>query len=221
MAILSSRTSGAGRCEVRARERGATPPVRLCTLRLLVGRVLALILIVAVSLIGSALRGTAQSSGEYEIKAAFLYNFAKFVEWPAEAFVDPQAPFVLGVVGEDPFGSVLAQTVGGKTVNGRQLMVRRFKHGEDLRGCHILFVSSSEKKHLAQILESLKGSSVLTVGETDRFAQFGGAVNFILEANKVRFEINVDAAARARLKLSSKLLALARIVADQRRDGKG
>jgi len=191
-------------------------------LRVTAGRVLALILVAAGAGAGSVPQADAQSEppSEYQIKAAFLYNFAKFVEWPADTFADPHDPIVLGIVGEDPFGSVLDKIVLGKTVNGRGLMIKRLKPGPDLRKCHILFISSSEKKHLAPILESLQGSSVLTVGETDRFAQSGGVINFILEENKVRFEINSETAARARLKISSKLLALARIVANQPNGGK-
>ncbi len=200
----------------------AARPVRPRTRRVSPSKVLALILVAACALAGSVPQAGAQSETptEYQIKAAFLYNFAKFVEWPADAFADPHAPVVVGIVGEDPFGSVLDKIVLGKTVNGRGLMIKRLKPGPDLRKCHILFISSSEKKHLAPILESLQGSSVLTVGETDRFAQSGGAINFILEENKVRFEINSETAARARLKISSKLLALARIVANQPNGGK-
>ncbi len=205
-----------------ASERGATRCVWPHMLRVTAGRVLALILVAAGAGAGSVPQADAQSEppSEYQIKAAFLYNFAKFVEWPADTFADPHDPIVLGIVGEDPFGSVLDKIVLGKTVNGRGLMIKRLKPGPDLRKCHILFISSSEKKHLAPILESLQGSSVLTVGETDRFAQSGGVINFILEENKVRFEINSETAARARLKISSKLLALARIVANQPNGGK-
>src|SRR5712691_8044801 len=200
----------------------AARPVRPRTRRVSPSKVLALILIAACALTKSVAPAGAQSEPptEYQIKAAFLYNFAKFVEWPADAFADPHAPIVLGIVGEDPFGSVLDKIVLGKTVNDRGLVIKRLKEGPDLRNCHILFVSSSERKHMPQILESLQGSSVLTVGETDRFAQSGGVINFILEENKVRFEINSETAARAGLKISSKLLALARIVANQPHGGK-
>src|SRR5437899_6860845 len=202
-------------------DRAARPvwPRALCVST---GKVLALILVAAGALTGGIPQAGTQSEPptEYQIKAAFLYNFAKFVEWPADAFADPHAPIVLGVVGEDPFGSVLDKIVLGKTVNGRGLVIKRLKPGSDLRNCHILFVSSSERKHMSQILESLQGSSVLTVGETDRFAQSGGVINFIFEENKVRFEINSETAARAGLKISSKLLALARIVTNQPNGGK-
>jgi len=205
-----------------ASEQGATRLVWPHMPRPLRGKALLFILAAAGALTGGIPQAAAQSEPptEYQIKAAFLYNFAKFVEWPTDAFADPRAPIVVGIVGEDPFGSVLDKIVLGKTVNGRVLEIKRLKPGPDLRNCHILFLNSSEKKHLAPILESLQGSSVLTVGETDRFAQSGGVINFIFEENKVRFEINSETAARAGLKISSKLLALARIVANQPNGGK-
>ena len=163
----------------------------------------------------SMARAQEPPSGEHQLKAAFLYNFARFVEWPADVFPDSQSAVVIGVIGGDGLGETLAQAVAGKTVNGRPLVIRQCKRGQDLRNYHLLFISSSERKHLSQILESLKGASVLTVGETDRFARLGGAVNFLLEENKVRFEVNVAAVERARLKMSAKLLGLARIVADE------
>jgi len=152
----------------------------------------------------------AQTSGEYQVKAAFLYNFAKFVDWPGEAFSDGSAPLVIGVIGNDPFGGALDSAINGKNIGGRRLTVRRLKWGQDLRSCHILFISSSERQRLPQIIQSLRGSSVLTVGDMGQFNQQGGMINFILEASKVRFEINSRGADQARLRISSKLLALAK-----------
>jgi hypothetical protein len=149
-------------------------------------------------------------SEEYQVKAAFLYNFAKFVEWPAEALDNGHTPMSLCVVGEDPFGDILEQTVQDKTVNGRPLAIKRLKAGPELRACHILFISSSEKKRLGQIIEAIRGASVLTVSETEGFIHQGPIINFIIEENKVRFEINLTSAERARLKISSKLLTLAK-----------
>ena len=152
----------------------------------------------------------AQSANEYQVKAAFLYNFAKFVEWPSDAFGGGNAQLVIGVVGDDPFGGALDQAINGKTVNGRALVVRRLKWGQDLRSCHVLFISSSERKHLTQIIQSVKGASVLTVGDMGQFNQEGGIINFILAARQVRFEINSRGADQARLRISSKLMALAK-----------
>jgi hypothetical protein len=192
--------------------RGADPGVPAISTPL--RKTLGLILLAACSLARAGTLPEAQSQplSEYEIKAGFLFNFTKFVEWPPDAFADPSVPIVLGIVGDNPVTDLLTETAAGKTVNGRAVLVRRFKEGQDLRSCHILFVSSSEGKHVPQILESVKGSRVLTVGETNGFAESGGMINFFVEGNKVRLEINLEAAARARLKISAKVIAVARLV---------
>lgn len=160
--------------------------------------------------LGALSNAVQAQSSEYQVKAAFLYNFAKFVDWPAEAFAGSNGMLVIGVIGDDPFGGALDQAINGKTINGRPLVVRRLRWGQDLRSCHILFISSSERKHLQQIIQSLRGASVLTVGDMGQFNQEGGIINFILEASKVRFEINSRGAGQAQLRISSKLLALAK-----------
>ena len=148
---------------------------------------------------------------EYEIKAALLYNFAKFVEWPDETVPETSAPLTLCVLGDDPFGPAL-ESIDGKTIRSRRLVIKRSVTARDVSTCHILFISSSEEKHLAQILEVLRTSSTLTIGETQGFTQNGGIINLAVESNKVRFEINANAADRAGLKISSKLLSLASVV---------
>ena len=190
--------------------------------RLLSGKLSGPIFMLAASLWVSGVLNThaqTEAPSEYEVKAVFLYNFARFVEWPPGALVNGHAPLVLGILGKDPFGNALGRLVKDKMINGHELVVRRFKPGQNARGCQVLFISSSEENHLRSILEDLRGSSVLTVGESDGFPQLGGIINFNLENNKVRFEINVDAAARAHLKISSKLLSLAKIVRDENRGG--
>jgi hypothetical protein len=172
----------------------------------------SLMLTIIATMASSFLQARGQNVGEYTVKAAFLYNFAKFVEWPADSMGGGGSPLVLGVLGDDPFGAAIDQVVAGKTANGRQLVVRRFKWGQDLKQCHILFISSSERKRLAEILGALRGASVLTVGDMDQFGQQGGMIQFVIEQSRVRFEINIGAAQNARLKISSKLLALARNV---------
>jgi hypothetical protein len=179
----------------------------------------ALVSILAVSLlVGGVLspKARAQSPSEYQVKAAFLYNFAKFVEWPSNLFRDGHDPLVLCVAGDDSFGNLLDAVVQGKMANGRLLTVRRLQREDEARGCQILFISSSERNRVRPVLKSLNGASVLTVGETEGFAQQGGMINFTLEVNRVHFEINVDAAERAGLKISSKLLSLAKIVPAER-----
>ena len=153
-----------------------------------------------------------EALSEYQVKAAYLFNFLKFVEYPSESFADPLAPLVIGVVGNDPFGSALPQVVIGKTVQGRDLVIRVYRAGEDLRGAHLLFISASERKRIPMILSSLHGSSVLTVSDAVGFLDAGGMIQFLKENDRVRFAINVDATNQAKLKMSSKLLSLAKVV---------
>jgi hypothetical protein len=148
------------------------------------------------------------------IKAAFLYNFAKFTEWPLDSAGKADDPLTLCVVGEDPFGNILNETIEGKTVRGRRLVIWRLRSGEDLKDCQIAFISSRERSQMQATIERLKGTGVLTVGDGEGFAALGGVINFKMVDNKVHFDVNVDAAERAKLKISSKLLSLAKIVKD-------
>ncbi|MGC2670251.1 MAG: YfiR family protein [Candidatus Acidiferrum sp.] len=156
------------------------------------------------------------------MKAAILYNLSRFVEWPPLSYADSHAPTVLCILGQDPFGNSL-ETLGQKQdTNGRPVSIRQLKNENGIRDCHVLYVSTSERKTVAQIFTRLKGSSVLTVGEMSQFAMQGGVIQFTLEDKQVHFEINLDAASRMALKISSRLLVLARIVKDQRNaDGSG
>jgi len=154
---------------------------------------------------------SAQEVSEYSVKAAFLYNFAKFVEWPSNVS-DPGTPLIIGVLGRDPFQGEIDRAVEGKVVNGRRLTIKRFPSIEAFQYCHILFISSSERENLPRIIATLRNSCVLTVSDTDRFAHIGGIINFVAIENRIRFEINQGAAERAGLKISSKLLSLARVV---------
>jgi uncharacterized protein DUF4154 len=162
--------------------------------------------------LATALLGPARAAGpgEYEVKAAFLYNFARFVEWPADP--DGDGPFVVTVLGSDPFGSVLDDTLRGKTVDDKRIVVRRVSRSEDVGRSRILFISDSEKDRLPAILKTLEKAPVLTVGEMNKFAERGGVIRFKVEQDRIRLEINVAAAERSKLKISSQLLKLARIV---------
>lgn len=153
---------------------------------------------------------------EYQVKAAYLYNFARFVEWPDTAFSGPQAPFILGILGEDPFGDVF-DSVHGKTVKGRTFIAKKIKDLQETTSCHILFVGASEKGRWESIFKFLQRGSVLTVGDSEGFAKAGGVVNFVVMDKSVAFEVNVDAAARERLSFSSRLLNIAVIVHDARK----
>jgi len=151
------------------------------------------------------------SAQEYQLKAAFLYNFAKFVEWPNHT-ADPKAPIVIVVFGRDPFGPALENTVWGKTINNRPLVVRHTSRVQDVLPCHMLFLSAQEEPRAEEVLQAVEGAGVLTVSETDDFLEQGGAVRFVMDGNKVRFEINLGAARRGGLNISSRLLSLARTV---------
>ncbi|HEX6900769.1 MAG TPA: YfiR family protein [Thermoanaerobaculia bacterium] len=151
----------------------------------------------------------AQVAEEYAVKAAFLYNFTKFVEWPEVAF--PDGSFRLCVLGDDPFGKSLTE-LSGQEAAGRKLMVVRVQQMEKLEGCNLLFISRSERGRLSGILSQVEGSPVLTVADTPGFLEEGGTINFILEGSKIRFEISQEAAARAEIKISSKLMSLAKRV---------
>jgi hypothetical protein len=149
---------------------------------------------------------------EYAVKAAFLYHFIEFVEWPEAVFPESDGTITIGVLGDDPFGAVLDKAVMDETVRGRKVVVRRFRDVGDVASCHVLFISKSETGKLPVILKHLEDTPVLTVSEVDGFTDRGGVMNFYIEKNKVRFEINQGSASRKGLKISSKLLCLGRIV---------
>jgi YfiR/HmsC-like len=146
---------------------------------------------------------------EYELKAAFLSSFAQFTKWPAGTFSDASAPFVIGIIGEDPFGGSLEKIVQARGISGRKVVVRRGRSAGDMRSCQIVYVAKSERGHLGEIIAGLQGAGILTVGESDQFTRQGGAIGFKMEGDKVRFEINAAAAQRAGLQISSRLLKLA------------
>ena len=149
---------------------------------------------------------------EYPVKLAFLYNFTKFVEWPASSFRDAGAPLALCIVGEDPFSSELESELRSRTVRSRPVSIIRLRSTDNLSTCHIVFIPVMEKHQAARIVRGLKESSTLTVGEFAGFAAQGGIINFVVEGNRLRFEVNTFNAERAGLKISSKLLNLAEIV---------
>lgn len=151
------------------------------------------------------------TGGEYAVKAVFLLNFAKFTQWPATAFESEQDSIVLGISGDDDFGEAL-NAIEGKTAGGRILAVRKLGQGGELHGCHILFISASEKWRLQQILAELAGRPVLTVADMENFAEQGGIISLTNEGMKIKLTINLAAAQRAGLKISSQLLKIATIV---------
>src|SRR6202171_4321872 len=180
-------------------------------------------LLFAIALSGHAEGVDSSDSSEYLIKAGFIYNFAKLVDWPTTSFAQPDSPIVIGILGNDPFGATLDRIVADKKVDGRGFAVKRVKWSKDfkeLKDCNILFVSLSEKEHIDSVVEAMKGLAILTIGDTPGFAKRGGIINLTLEDNKTLFEWNVEAAKHADLTISSRLLTLATIVQQSAADGR-
>ena len=147
----------------------------------------------------------------YQVKAAFLYNFAKFVEWPDTAFASPQAPLVIGIFGSDPFQGDLNRIVAGKNINGHPVVARLVSAVTDLKNCHIVFVNAAQEKKAAEISAALAGLKVLTVTEdATHFTASGYVINFVMQDERIGFQINNAVAAHAGLRISSKLLSVAR-----------
>lgn len=162
-------------------------------------------------------RGQSQPApSEYQIKAVFLFNFAQFVDWPPDAFADRDAPLVIGILGDDPFGGSLDAAVRNETVNSRKLVVLRYKRIEEIGSCHLLFISQSESRRTEAIVAALHDRSILTVADFTGAALRGVMIRFITEKNRVRLRINLEAAKAARLTLSSKLLRPAEIVTTEK-----
>jgi hypothetical protein len=156
--------------------------------------------------------GQEMSVDEYRLKSAILYRLTQFIEWPDSAYPDHRAPMLLCIIGQDPLANYLTSTQPQEADTNRPFLIRRLQSDADLVGCQILYISSSERKTAAHWFSILNGSSILTVGEMTQFAIHGGMVQFSMEDQHVRFIINLDAATRAKIKISSKLLVLAEIV---------
>jgi YfiR/HmsC-like len=168
-------------------------------------------------LLGAALQLSAQAPAfdEYQVKAAFLYNFAKFVEWPPGTFANSTDPIGICIVGQNPFGSTLEFMVQGKKVGDRAFAVRRFADTQQGGQCQILFIGATEWKRTRALLDAVKSAGVLTVGESDDFTALGGIINFRLDGPRVRIQVDLQMAEHARLRISSKLLSLAEIAKKQ------
>ncbi len=158
--------------------------------------------------------GAQPTFGEHELKAAYLFHFTKFVEWPAAAFAGPDAPLCLGVLGDVAVATALEKVANGQKVAGRKLVAKRVAKLDEIKGCHLLYVGPLDKKAWEETLAALAGQSILIVGESEEFTRRGGVIRFYPEKESIRFEINPDAAGRAKLKISAQLLKLARIVRD-------
>jgi YfiR/HmsC-like len=184
------------------------PNLKICRGR--IGKVLAgLGMLICLFQSGSPAKCQAAEFTEYQLKALFLFNFAKYVEWPEQAFPGTNAPITIGIVGRDDFGDYLPGTVRDKTVGGRTFIIRHLSDKDNPQGCEILFISDSESSHVREILAKTAGLPILTVGEDKAFAENGGMIDFILKNDNVRFDVNLIPADKDGLKISSKLLAVA------------
>ncbi len=162
----------------------------------------------------------ADAPTENQVQAVFLFNFSRFVEWPAQAFAAPTDPFVIGIVGSDPFGARLDEAVRNEQINGHPLTVRRFRSAAEIENCQILFIDRSEIGRLGQVLNALDHRNTLTVSQADGAAQRGVMIQFATENSRIRLRINVDAARAAGLTISSKLLRPADIVGSDAKEEK-
>ena len=178
----------------------APPPAVLCFLLWLAG------------FAGLPTATRAQAPGEYQVKAAFIYNFGKFVEWPGEDETSPSDPFRICILGENPFGDEFSQATRGKQIKGHPIVVTPIARADQAAPCHVLFIAATERHAIQKTLEQIQTFRVLTVGESQDFAALGGIIRLELEEGRVRFEVNLTAAERARLKISSRLLGLAKAV---------
>ena len=170
----------------------------------------------ALALASIALAGpapaAAQSGAETRIKAAFLYKFGGFVEWPAQSFASAEAPFAIGVLGSDPMADELRQAVSGRTVNGRKVVVRQLRRGEQPDGLHVLYIGPADSARVAEALKAVRGQAVLTVTETAEALALGSMITFVVADDKVRFDVALPPAEQGQLRISARLLAVARKV---------
>jgi hypothetical protein len=184
--------------------------------RATIRRTLGILALALAPVAGASAQTKTRQARVEDLKAVFLLNFAQFVEWPTNAFPDETAPFVIGVLGENPFGKSLDEIVANETVHNHKIVVSYYHDLRDVTACHILFIASSESARLDRIFDSLKGRSILTVGETDGFSARDGMIRFSIVQNKLHLGVNLEATQAAQLVISSKLLRLAEIVSAKR-----
>jgi hypothetical protein len=170
-------------------------------------------------LVVPCLRAQQAKPGEYQVKAAYLYNFGRFTQWPAKGVANNDGTFTICVLGQDPFGPVLDSTLAGQSIEGKPVATRRLSKPQEATNCRILFINSTEQKHLREILAALDSEAVLTVSDMPDFSRRGGMIQFVLEGERVRFEVNLASAENARLTLSSELLKVATAVRKNDRSG--
>jgi hypothetical protein len=167
---------------------------------------------IALFLLAPAVFAAADAPTEYQVKAVFVYNFSHFVDWPAKAFAAPGEPFIIGILGDDPFGARIDEAVRGEQINGHPLVVSRFHRADELGDCRILFIAPSEGAQLPQIVAALTHGNTLTVSDMPRSAERGVMIQFVTENNRIRLRINAESARAAGLTINSNLLRSAEIV---------
>ena len=153
-----------------------------------------------------------QINAEYKLKAAFLYNFTRFVEWPENAFSSTTSPVIIGIIGEDPFGAFIDELVSNEKIGNRSIIIRRFKGVTDIANCHILYICYQQTEKIAAVLSTASNKGILTIADAPPFTRMGGMVQFYTDKNKIRMQINNGAAKRAGLNISTKLLSVAKVV---------
>lgn len=177
--------------------------------RVWTGAVLALLLLAGMP--RAAVLAKEESSREYSLKAVFLYHFCQFIDWPPDRFQSDETPIVIGVLGHNPFGDLLSETVRGETVRGRPIQLKYLQHPREGRSCHLLFVSDQALKEHPDVFATVKGHGVVTVGESDGFLNQGGMIALAAEQNRIRVRIYLAVANAAQVEISSKLLRIADI----------
>jgi hypothetical protein len=175
---------------------------------------MALGIVIILSMTGFTPPQKKMAVSEHEIKAVYLFNFAQFVEWPSEVFPEGDSPIIIGILGKDPFGGFLEETIQGEEVSGHPLQVKHYANVKEIENCHILFIHPVLIPKLDNILKELKGKEILTVSDGSNFIKQGGMIRFIKESNKIRLQINLSAVKASDITISSKLLRLSEIVED-------
>jgi len=175
------------------------------------GKILNYFLLLALLVLAPSLKAQSVQPTEYDIKAAFLFNFAKFTNWPPDKAGETDSLFNICILGENPFKDLLNHAAEHNKIKGLDVIVREIQSLDSLGRCQILFVALSQNNHYREIVDSLDNNSIMTIGESKEFTDCGGIINFFVKENNVRFRINVNAAAKAGLDISSKLLRLAEL----------
>ena len=156
------------------------------------------------------LHGQNKTASEYQVKAVFLYNFTQFVDWPHETFNSPEEPFVIGIIGDDPFGSNLSEAIAGEKFGNHPIVIKHFRKTEEIENCQMLYINSDDQEEVENILTSISKKNILTISDAPAFNKWGGIIQFYIENNKIRLRINVERSKAAGLSISSKLLNVAK-----------